>query len=59
MTTGEAFGGPLWQVAEAPAGLKHSGQERVRRAIGEALEGFRAATGDYRIENRFQFLVAE
>ena len=38
---------------------QHSGQERVRRAIGEALEGFRAATGDYRIENRFQFLIAE
>ena len=38
---------------------QHSGQEHVRRAIGEALEGFRAATGDYRIENHFQFLIAD
>jgi len=39
--------------------VQHSGQERVRQAIQEALEGFRVETGGYRIEHRFWFLIAE
>jgi SAM-dependent methyltransferase len=39
--------------------IQHSGEERVRRAIVQALEGFRTETGDYRIENRFQLVIAE
>ena len=39
--------------------IRHSGEERVRRAIQEALERFRLETGHYRIENRFQFVIAE
>lgn len=36
-----------------------SGEERVREAIRKALEGFELGTGDYRIQNRFHFAIAE
>jgi SAM-dependent methyltransferase len=39
--------------------IAHSGEQRVRQAILEALEEFRLETGGYRIENRFRFLIAE
>jgi hypothetical protein len=39
--------------------IQHSGEERVRQAIRDALEEFRLKSGEYRIENRFHFLVAE
>jgi SAM-dependent methyltransferase len=38
--------------------IQHSGEERVRQALLEALEEFRVGTG-YRMENRFRFLIAE
>jgi hypothetical protein len=38
--------------------VRHSGEERVRRAIREVLERFRVETGHYRIENRFHYLIA-
>jgi SAM-dependent methyltransferase len=38
--------------------VHHSGQERVRQAIQETLEEFRSVTGEYRIKNCFQFLIA-
>jgi len=39
--------------------VRHSGEGRVRQAILEALEEFRVATGGYRIENRFRFVIAK
>jgi SAM-dependent methyltransferase len=39
--------------------VQHSGEERVQQAIRQALEGFRVERGEYRIENRFQFVIAE
>jgi SAM-dependent methyltransferase len=39
--------------------VQHSGEEHVRQAILQALEEFRMETGEYRIENRFQFVIAE
>jgi SAM-dependent methyltransferase len=38
--------------------IQHSGEERVRRALRDVLEGFRVETGGYRIENRFRFVIA-
>jgi SAM-dependent methyltransferase len=39
--------------------IQHSGEERVRQEILERLEAFRVASGGYRFENRFRFLIAE
>jgi hypothetical protein len=39
--------------------IQQVGEERVRRAIMERLEAFRVASGGYRFENRFRFLIAE
>ena len=39
--------------------IRHSGEERVRRAIREVLERFRVETGHYRIENWFHYVIAE
>lgn len=38
--------------------IQHSGEERVRGAMREALAGFQTNTGDYRVENRFRFMIA-
>jgi len=38
--------------------VQHSGEDRVRQAILEALEPFRMETGGYRLENRFRFVIA-
>jgi hypothetical protein len=38
--------------------IQHSGEERVRRAILEALDAFRTDTGSYRIQNRFRLVIA-
>lgn len=43
----------------AAQAIKQSGEEPVRLAVHKALEGYRVATGDYRIENCFQFLIAQ
>jgi SAM-dependent methyltransferase len=39
--------------------IRHSGEERVRQTILEALEAYRSETGGYRMENRFRFVIAE
>jgi SAM-dependent methyltransferase len=39
--------------------VQHSGEERVRRAILDALAEFKLETGAYRTENRFKFVIAE
>jgi SAM-dependent methyltransferase len=39
--------------------IQHSGEERVRQVILEALEEFRTEAGSYRIENCFRFLIIE
>jgi SAM-dependent methyltransferase len=38
--------------------IQHSGEQRVRGAIREVLAEFRTATGEYRIQNRFRFVIA-
>jgi SAM-dependent methyltransferase len=38
--------------------IQHSGEERIRRAMRDVLGGFRVETGEYRIENRFRFVIA-
>jgi SAM-dependent methyltransferase len=38
--------------------IQHSGEQRVRGAIREALVQFRTDTGEYRIQNRFRFVIA-
>jgi SAM-dependent methyltransferase len=38
--------------------IQYSGEQRVRGAIREALTEFRTETGEYRIQNRFRFLIA-
>jgi SAM-dependent methyltransferase len=38
--------------------IQHSGEERVRGAMRETLAGFQTNTGDYRVENRFRFMIA-
>jgi len=43
----------------AARAIQHSGEERVRQTIVDALEAFRVETGGYRIENRFRFVIAE
>ena len=37
--------------------VQHSGEERVRQTILQALEAYRTGTG-YRMENRFRFVIA-
>jgi hypothetical protein len=39
--------------------VQHSGEERVRAVILNALAPYRTQTGAYRLENRFRFLIAE
>jgi SAM-dependent methyltransferase len=39
--------------------IQQVGEERVRQAILEPLETFRVASGGYRFENRFRYLIAE
>jgi SAM-dependent methyltransferase len=39
--------------------IQQVGDERVRQAILEPLETFRVASGGYRFENRFRYLIAE
>lgn len=42
----------------AARAIQHSSEARVRETIEQALGQFRAPAGDYRIENRFQFVIA-
>jgi SAM-dependent methyltransferase len=39
--------------------VQHSGEERVRQTILEALQAYRSQTGGYRLQNRFRFVIAE
>jgi ubiquinone/menaquinone biosynthesis C-methylase UbiE len=39
--------------------IRHSGLERTRQTVLEALEEFRLESGGYRFENRFRYLIAE
>jgi SAM-dependent methyltransferase len=39
--------------------MRHSGEERVRQTVRDALQRFRVETGHYRIENRFHYVIAE
>jgi SAM-dependent methyltransferase len=39
--------------------VQHSGEERVRAVILNALAPYQTETGTYRLENRFRFLIAE
>jgi hypothetical protein len=43
----------------AAQAIKQRGEESVRLTVHKALEGYRVATGDYQIENCFQFLIAQ
>jgi hypothetical protein len=38
--------------------IQHSGEARVREAILERLEACRVASGGYRFENHFRYLIA-
>jgi len=39
--------------------IRHSGEERVRQTIRDALPRFRVETGHYRIETRFHYVIAQ
>ena len=49
----------LMAGAGAARAIGHSGEQRVRQAIADALEPFRTGAGGYRLENHFRFLIAE
>ena len=55
----DAACGAMMAGGIAARAVQHSGEERVRQAMLEALEEFRVGTDGYRIENRFRFLIAE
>jgi len=48
----------LISAGPAVRAIETSGEERVREAVGGALEQFRDAHGGYRLENTFRYLVA-
>jgi SAM-dependent methyltransferase len=48
----------LLSTGPAVRALRQVGEERVRRAVTEAIAPFRTARGGYRIENTFRYLVA-
>ena len=52
----------LLRALLAPGGaslaIEHSGEQAVRKAIGDASAPFRRLDGSYRIENRFRYLIA-
>jgi hypothetical protein len=52
--------GPLALLAGGTGAraIQHSGEQRVRGAIREALVQFCTDTGEYRIQNRFRFVIA-
>jgi ubiquinone/menaquinone biosynthesis C-methylase UbiE len=56
---GDAACGSMMAGSAGVRSIQHSGEERVRQAILERLEAFRIASGGYRSENRFRFLIAE
>ena len=39
--------------------VQHSGEDRVRQALLEALQEFRAEGGGIRFQNRFRFVIVE
>jgi SAM-dependent methyltransferase len=47
----------LLSAGPAVRAVRHAGEERVRRAVTEAITPFRTARGGYRIENTFRCLV--
>jgi SAM-dependent methyltransferase len=48
----------LLSAGPAVRAARHSGEDRVRRAVTEAIMPFRTARGGYRIENTFRCLIA-
>jgi SAM-dependent methyltransferase len=48
----------LLSAGPAVRAVRHSGEERVRRAVTDAITPFRTARGGYRIENTFRCLIA-
>ena len=57
-----SIGAACRAVMDGATGAKailHSGEEAVRRVIRDALEEFWMNTGEFQIENRFRFLIAE
>jgi SAM-dependent methyltransferase len=43
----------------ATRAIRHSGEERVKEAVMQALAPFKTASGGYRLENEFRYLVAK
>jgi SAM-dependent methyltransferase len=48
----------LLSAGPAVRAIRHAGEERVRRAVSDAIAPFRTAQGAYQIENTFRYLVA-
>ncbi len=52
-----AFRG-LLSAGPAVKAMQVSGQERVREAVADALKPFKTASGGYRLDNKFRYLIA-
>ena len=48
----------LLSAGPAIRAIQHSGRDRVRAAVTEALAPFTQSAGDYRLENSFRYLRA-
>lgn len=48
----------LLSAASAARAIEHSGEDRVRSAVTEAIAPFRQDSGRYVMQNRFRFLIA-
>jgi SAM-dependent methyltransferase len=48
----------LLSAGPATAAIRHSGEETVRARLAEAIEPLRTASGGYRMENVFRYLIA-
>lgn len=48
----------LLSAGVAMLAMQHSGEERVRQAVADAIAPFRTTTGSYELRNRFRYLIA-
>jgi SAM-dependent methyltransferase len=48
----------LLSAGPAVVAMQVSGEDRVRKAVAEVLEQFKKASGGYRMENKFLYLIA-
>jgi SAM-dependent methyltransferase len=48
----------LMSSGPAVKAIQTSGEDRVRKAVADALAPFRTASGGYRMENKFRYLIA-